>query len=185
MGKYLSKVDCDGRGLVMIVGKFEGSETAATVDSQVGVGFATVTAAGSGVYTVTFNDSYNDLVSFVASPSAVAPGDADTYVFGADEDSWTTADRALAITASEGGTPTDLDAEEYCNFIAVFRNTTLTEMLRLAPKPQPGKNNKPAAPSGTSTEDLDIAIKEFDKNRNAKSLKAMLTLAAEYSEGDE
>lgn len=123
MASILYDPKIDGPGLVFVVGKFEGSGTGDTVDSYLGQGIASVTASGA-VYTITFTDTYADLVAFVASPSANTVADVDTYVFVADEDSWSAGSKTLAVTASEGGTPTALAADEFCNFVAVFRNTS-------------------------------------------------------------
>jgi len=99
---------------VVITGSFTGGASSAATKTT-GHGW-TVAGGGSGVYTLTFTAAYATLVSFVANFGAATPGNVDTYDVVRDD----YASGALPITTSEGGTPTDLAASEYLDFVAIF-----------------------------------------------------------------
>ena len=118
--RTLETVQATKPAVVLVAGSFTGGgSSAATVTS--GVGDWTVVGAGSGVYTITFADKFDSLIAFVASVGAAAPGDVDTYTITRDD--YSASAGTLALTLSEAGTPTDLAASEYMDFVAVFDNT--------------------------------------------------------------
>jgi hypothetical protein len=117
----LYDVRADGKALVVIAGRF----THATTVSS-GLGFTIVDHTSLGRYDITFDDQYSGFISCVASLEADS---------GEAIDGWT----VLTSTYTAGANPTlsvwvsnesegvaDLVADSYCNFIAVFRNTTVT-----------------------------------------------------------
>lgn len=108
----------DSKEYVFIPGRFT---TSGTVSA--GTGF-TVADSGTGIYTITFSDSYKEFVCFVASVGAATPANVDTY--DVVHDDYTAATSTLPVTTSEAGTPTDIAASEYVSFIAVFRNSDLS-----------------------------------------------------------
>jgi hypothetical protein len=117
--RTLDPVSATTNDVVVVAGRFEGGGSSATTILE-GAGSYTVAGAGSGVYTFTFTDKYEKLLAFVATVGAAAPGDVDTYVVIRDDFA---SGNTLPITTSEAGTPTDLAASEYVDFIAVFKNS--------------------------------------------------------------
>jgi len=122
----LYDVRADGKALVMVTGRF----TVAGVVSS-GIGF-TVADAGAGIYTITFDDQYSGFISCVTS----LEGNTITAI-----DGWTVNTSTYTAAASptltvytmpprivDAAAPvtTDLAADCFVNFIAVFRNTTVT-----------------------------------------------------------
>ena len=117
----LYEVNADGKGLVIITGRFAHPTTVSS-----GNGFTVVDHGSQGRYDITFDDQYSGFISCVAGIEADAE---------ADGDGWT----ALTSTYAAGANPTlqvwisdqaqdaqDLVADMYCNFIAIFRNTSVT-----------------------------------------------------------
>lgn len=104
---------------VIVAGHFVGgASSGATVTA--GEGWS-VAGGGSGVYTITFEEAWPTLVSFVASFGASTPANVDTYDCVWDD--YSAAAGTIAITTSEAGTPTDLAASEYLSFVAIFLHT--------------------------------------------------------------
>lgn len=115
------KVMAEGKELTLIAGRF----TASAVVSK-GKGF-TVTTPGTGRYLITFDNNYDDDISFVASLQAATPGDLAGHVLVWD----TIASNAVEVVmynnpdSGTGGQPVahDLAANEYINFVAVRKRT--------------------------------------------------------------
>lgn len=126
MGKELSvkPLQIDGSDYVMVCGSFEGGASSATT-KLTGQGWTIGTGSGSGVYTIAFDPTYTiaNLISFVATVSAETVANVDTYIVVTDHD--TSSGSNLVITTSEGGTPTDIAADEYVYFQAVFSVSSL------------------------------------------------------------
>tara|TARA_B100000029_G_scaffold434022_1_gene447159 strand:+ start:397 stop:780 length:384 start_codon:yes stop_codon:yes gene_type:complete len=121
----LYEVNADGKGLVLVTGRFAHPTTVSS-----GNGFTVVDHATAGRYDITFDDQYSGFVSCVASIEA------DTHT---DADGWTLitqnytagANPTLTIMVypsynAANPTPDDLAADCFVNFIAVFRNTSVT-----------------------------------------------------------
>ena len=110
--------------VVQIYGTWEGGGSSATTKLR-GDGWTIATGAGSGVYTITITGDlpHYELVSFVADLHADAPGDVDTYSAHLDWNA--SSSSSLVFTLSEAGTPTDLAADEYMSFIAVFKDSAV------------------------------------------------------------
>jgi hypothetical protein len=121
----LYDVRADGKALVMVTGRF----TVAGVVSS-GIGF-TVADAGAGIYTITFDDQYSGFISCVTSLEGNTITDIDgwfvytsTYTAGANP---TLSIYTMPTRVVDADDPVlaDLPANTYCNFIAIFRNTTV------------------------------------------------------------
>jgi len=105
--------------LRVVCGTFEGGGSSATTKIA-GDGWTVATGAGNGVYTVTLTGMKgSSLVGFVANVNADAPNNVDTYSCHLDWNASSTS--SLVMTTSEGGTPTDIAADEYVSFIAIFK----------------------------------------------------------------
>jgi len=119
----LYDVRADGKALVMVTGRFT---VAGAVSS--GIGF-TVADSGAGIYTITFDDQYSGFISCMASLEATTTADIDgwtchtsTYTAGASPTL-----KVYVYTHAGAGSGLDLaNVTSFVNFIAVFRNTTVT-----------------------------------------------------------
>lgn len=123
----LYDVRADGKALVMVTGRFA---HATTVSS--GLGFTVVDHATAGRYDITFDDQYSGFISCVASLEGTTVTDIDgwfvytsTYTAGANP---TLSIYTMPTRIVDAASPVlaDLPANTYCNFIAIFRNTTVT-----------------------------------------------------------
>tara|TARA_Y100000593_G_scaffold14361_1_gene27175 strand:- start:7053 stop:7436 length:384 start_codon:yes stop_codon:yes gene_type:complete len=121
----LYEVNADGKGLVIVTGRFSHPTTVSS-----GNGFTVVDHATTGRYTITFDDQYSGFISCVAS----IEGNTAT-----DVDGWTVTTSTYTAAANptlevyvypsyDAANPTaaDLAANCFVNFIAVFRNTSVT-----------------------------------------------------------
>ena len=125
----LYDVRADGKAHVIIAGRFEGNDDLAPVLYPIAnpPGW-TAARTADGVYTVTFADQYAAFISCTVSLEATTIGDIDgwrvytsTYTAAANP--------TLKIhTYTEAATPgiDSLTTGTFVNFMAVFRNTTVT-----------------------------------------------------------
>ncbi len=104
-------------GVQMHVVRFVGGAGAVTKQDGGGEGI-TVTYVGSGVVNLVWADAPGTFIGAIASVQASTPGNIDTYTVTFDDYSSSTL--TLPLTLSEGGTPTDLAALEYCTCVVMF-----------------------------------------------------------------
>lgn len=104
--------------VVMHVVRFVGGAAAATKVDGTGQG-VTVTYVGSGVINLEWEENPGTFLGAVFSVQAATPNNVDTYTVTADE--FDTSTYTLPITLSEGGTPTDLAASEWCSCLVMFK----------------------------------------------------------------
>ena len=113
-----------GKRYVIVAGSFA-PNTAGTIDntSNKGKGFTVAYGGSTGLFTVTFTDKYADLISITVSSQLATAADscmnAGTYNASA---------RTLVLRNYTGGSLANIaaDANNRVNFIAVFRNTSIT-----------------------------------------------------------
>jgi hypothetical protein len=124
----LYDVRADGKALVIVTGRFAHPTTVSS-----GLGFTVVDHATAGRYDITFDDQYSGFISCVVSLEGNTVTDIDgwtvntsTYTAGANPtlSVYTMPPRIVDAAAP---VTTDLAANCFCNFIAVFRNTTVTK----------------------------------------------------------
>lgn len=121
MAKILNKVRCEGKGMVMVAGSFVGGSAAATKRS--GTGFTIAHSGTTGLYNLTFDEAYYELVSFVATVQAATPADVKGHTVVAD----TLSSKVLPLWLTNASDADhDLAASEWINFVAIFRNTSVT-----------------------------------------------------------
>lgn len=116
-------VRCVTPGVQMHVVRFVGGASAVTKVSGTGLG-VTVTYVGSGVVNLVWAESPGTFLGAIFSVQAATPNNIDTYTVTADE--FDTSTFTLPITLSEGGTPTDLAASEWCTCLLLFTRGGLT-----------------------------------------------------------
>jgi hypothetical protein len=119
----LYEVNADGKGLVIVTGRFT---TTGTVSS--GLGF-TAADSGTGIYTVTFDDQYSGFISCVSSLEADTPGDVDGWRVATSTYTAAASPTLVFNVVTDAASPTAADlpnATSFINFIAVFRNTSVT-----------------------------------------------------------
>lgn len=104
-------------GVQMHVVRFVGGASAVTKQDGGGEGI-TVTYVGSGVVNLVWANAPGTFLGGIASVQAATPGDIDTYTVTFD--TYDTSTLTLPLTLSEGGTPTDLAANEYCTCVLFF-----------------------------------------------------------------
>lgn len=97
--------------------RFVGGSAAVTKQSGGGEG-VTVTYVGSGVVNLVFANAPGTFIGAIASVQAATPGNIDTYTVTFD--TYDSSTLTLPLTLSEAGTPTDLDANEYCTCLLFF-----------------------------------------------------------------
>lgn len=111
-------------GGVIIAGRFKPNGSSAMDQTETyGRGF-TVAYTSTGLYTITFTDKYNQLISFVPSLAEGTAGD--QYVIGG---TYTASAKTMTIQAWDvsGAALADIAAatNNYISFIAVFMNSSL------------------------------------------------------------
>jgi hypothetical protein len=104
-------------GLQTHVVRFVGGAAAVTKETGGGEGI-TVTYVGSGVVNLVWAKSPGTFVGAIGSVQAATPNNVDTYTVTFD--TFDTSTNTLPLTLSEGGTPTDLAAGEYCTCVLFF-----------------------------------------------------------------
>ncbi len=118
----------EGRDYVVLAGSFVPAGAGVTAPTGVrGKGF-TVTQTADGVFAVAFTNPYMECVSFVCT-ARVAAETTDIYAQHGDITAATaTAGEVHGIRTMTAGTPTSIhaDADARVDFVAVFRNSSLT-----------------------------------------------------------
>lgn len=104
-------------GVQMHVVRFVGGASAVTKSTGTGPGI-TVTYVGSGVVNLVWAKPPGTFIAGFGTVQAETPNNVDTYTVTLD--TYDTSTLTLPITLSEGGTPTDLAALEYCNLVLLF-----------------------------------------------------------------
>lgn len=110
-------------GVQTHVVRFVGGASAVTKVAGTGPGI-TVTYVGSGVVNLVWGTDPGTFLGAVFSVQASTPNNVDTYTVTADD--YVTSTRTMPITLSEGGTPTDLAASEWCTCVVYFTRGGLT-----------------------------------------------------------
>lgn len=123
MSKTKDPVRAEGGEYVIVAGRFSGGGSSATTKIS-GVGWTIGTGAGSGVYTIVFKETYKTLIAFHAQINANTPADVDTMQVVGDVDGFSAG--SLPILISDAGTPGDITATQFCDFVAVFQDTGVT-----------------------------------------------------------
>lgn len=111
-----------GPGRVRVEGRIQGAGTDAPSVTE-GVGF-TVARSDVGLWTITFSRKYKALISFEAGFQASTPADLAGHSVVVDD--LATGDSLPLSICNASNDLHDLDANEYLNFVAVFRETALT-----------------------------------------------------------
>lgn len=127
--KRLDDVQSIGFGRVMVAGSFapNGSSavSAASNKGDANGGAYTVARTSAGLFTITFADKWDDLLSFVATLQQASGGDQFLQV-----GTYTAASRTITVRVWDvsGAAVDDVaaDANNRINFIAVFRNTSVS-----------------------------------------------------------
>ena len=122
----LYDVRADGKALVLVTGRFTHPTTVSS-----GLGFTVVDHAPTGRYDITFDDQYSGFISCVASVEGTTPADVDgwrvtTSAYTAGTNPTLTVYVYPSYNASEPVAVDLPNATCFVNFIAVFRNTTVT-----------------------------------------------------------
>ena len=112
-----------GPDYVLVCGHFEGGSASATTKLS-GQGWKISTGAGSGVYTIVFDAEYTiaNLISVVYSIGGETISEVDYFGVYTDHNGSTASSLLFTTSTDETGTPTptDLAANQYCYFQAVF-----------------------------------------------------------------
>lgn len=117
---------CDAPERVVIFGSFapNGSSAVASASNK-GDGGWTVAWTSTGLFTITFDDTYADLVCFQSTLQLATKSDKYTQ-----EGTWTSSARTMTLRVWDASDADVADvsanANNRINFMAVFRNTQLT-----------------------------------------------------------
>jgi len=122
MAKILDLVRAEGKELVVIAGSFApNGSSAVSAASNKGTGF-TVARTSAGLFTITFTESYPDLLSAVATLQLASADDKYVQV-----GTYTAATKALQIRVFDASdaavADVDANANNRINFVCVFENT--------------------------------------------------------------
>jgi hypothetical protein len=118
---------CDSPERVVIAGSFapNGSSAISAASNKGDRGWS-VAYISTGLYRITFDDTYNDLVYFGSKLQLATGADQQTQ-----EGTWTSADRTqdVRVWDASDAAVKDIaaDANNRINFVAVFKNTNLTD----------------------------------------------------------
>lgn len=122
--RQMEKIWGLGKGYVVVAGSFA-PNTAGTINaaSNKGKGFSVAYGGGTGLFTLTFTDKYSDLISITVTSqlasAAASHMNAGTYDASA---------RTIVLRNYTAGSLANIaaDANNRVNFIAVFRNSSVT-----------------------------------------------------------
>jgi len=116
MDRLSFPLSSEGKDQVLIAGSFDATTT--TVAAKTGSGF-TAAHAGTGLYSVTFDDAFYDVVAFVAFGEDSTNDDKLPQIISFSA-------KVLGIRIVTGaGAEADGNATTRINFLAVFRKSTV------------------------------------------------------------
>ena len=127
----LYDVRADGKAHVMIAGRFAGADTGAPTYPIANPPGWTASRVSAGRYRLTFADQYAAFICATVTLEANTPADIDGFT--AQTSTYTAgASPVLDIYVYDGAAAGaravhDLSANEFVNFVCIFRNTTVAQ----------------------------------------------------------